>query len=55
MYAGDVETGQKVATIKGGRNIPELGGHTDEILALALSSDGKYAQFHPISVIGPST
>eukprot|EP01122_Echinamoeba_exundans_P000736 TRINITY_DN1066_c0_g1_i2.p2 TRINITY_DN1066_c0_g1~~TRINITY_DN1066_c0_g1_i2.p2 ORF type:complete len:452 (+),score=49.54 TRINITY_DN1066_c0_g1_i2:209-1564(+) len=38
----EVPTGKKIATYKGGRNKPELGGHTDQILALALSSDGKY-------------
>lgn len=42
-----MESGQKLAVYKGSRNKADLGGHTDQILALALSSDGKYVAFFP--------
>lgn len=38
----DFATGKKVAVYKGKKGDKELGGHTNHIYALALSSDGKY-------------
>lgn len=41
---GNVETGQKMATIKKrvfGKN-SETKGHTDEVLCMAISSDSQY-------------
>eukprot|EP00514_Thraustochytrium_sp_LLF1b_P010295 CAMPEP_0184550836 /NCGR_PEP_ID=MMETSP0199_2-20130426/22296_1 /TAXON_ID=1112570 /ORGANISM="Thraustochytrium sp., Strain LLF1b" /LENGTH=485 /DNA_ID=CAMNT_0026945823 /DNA_START=17 /DNA_END=1474 /DNA_ORIENTATION=- len=38
----DVETGRKTAVIKGKRNGDPEDGHTDQVLALALTSDGRY-------------
>ena len=37
----DISTGKKVAEYLGHRGKPEVGGHTHEILAMALSTDGK--------------
>ncbi|CAL8337262.1 unnamed protein product [Lota lota] len=40
----DIETGKKLHTIKGGRKGTEArhGGHTTQVLCMAISSDGKY-------------
>ncbi|CAG8627919.1 2892_t:CDS:2, partial [Paraglomus occultum] len=39
----DIETGRKLHEFPGGRRgVKQFDGHTDHILALALSSDGKY-------------
>jgi ribosomal RNA-processing protein 9 len=44
LFSGDIETGKKLHTIKGGRKGTEArhGGHTTQVLCMAISSDGKY-------------
>ena len=44
ILSGDIETGKKLHTIKGGRKGTEArhGGHTTQVLCMAISSDGKY-------------
>src|SRR6185369_17127290 len=43
LNKGDVDTGRKLHEFPGGRKgVKQFDGHTDHVLALALSSDGKY-------------
>lgn len=36
-----METNTRLFTFKGGRDKPELGGHTNQVYSIAVSSDGR--------------